>query len=78
MQIVGAEGLTATAAWPAAELYQGEILIHKGTVSVPVRIEQTGTVSGDPKIGVVYQVCTDTVCLMPTTLVLPVQISGGT
>ncbi len=77
VQVVGAQGLTATAAWPAGELYQGEIRVHKGTVSVPLRIEQTGSVSGEPQLGIVYQVCTDKVCLMPTTAVLPVQIAAG-
>ena len=74
MQVVGAEGLVARADYAEGELYEGEIRIHRGTVTVPVRLERTGAISGEPKLAVTYQVCTDRVCLAPTTETLPVTI----
>jgi uncharacterized protein YyaL (SSP411 family) len=74
VQIVGADGLVARADYAEGELYEGEIRIHRGTVTVPVHLERTGAVSGEPKLAVTYQVCTDRVCLAPTTETLPVEI----
>jgi hypothetical protein len=72
--IVGAEGLVARPDYAEGELYEGQIRIHRGTVTVPVHLERTGEVTGEPKLAVTYQVCTDRVCLAPTTETLPVEI----
>ncbi len=48
--------------------------IHRGTVTLPVRIEQVGRVSRKPQLVLVYQVCTDRACLAPTRTILPVEI----
>jgi uncharacterized protein YyaL (SSP411 family) len=74
VRVVGAEGVTAHPEYPPGELYHGEIRIHQGTVTLPVRLERTDRVTGTPKLAVSYQVCTDRVCLAPTTEVLPVEI----
>ena len=52
IQLVGAEGLAVQPEYPAGELYRNEIRIHKGTVTLTVRIEKTGAVSGEPKLAV--------------------------
>jgi uncharacterized protein YyaL (SSP411 family) len=74
VRVVGAEGVTVRPEYPVGELYHGEIRIHQGSVTLPVRLERTGAVTGTPKLSVSYQVCTDRVCLAPTTEVLPVEI----
>ena len=77
VQLVGVEGLVLYPEYPAGDLYRGEIRIHRGEVTLPLRIEQTGPAVGDPRLVVTYQVCTDRLCLAPTTLVLPVEIVVG-
>jgi len=39
-----------------------------------VTIRQVGPVSGTPKLQVIYQACTDRLCLVPTTIELDVEI----
>ena len=75
IQVTGGRGIVAVPAYPAGELFQGEIRVHHGTVRIPVTIRQVGEVTGTPRLQVIYQVCTDRVCLMPTTTELDVQIS---
>jgi hypothetical protein len=74
VMLVGADGLVAHADYPEGELYEGEIRVHRGEVTVPVQLERTGAVTGEPRLAVTYQVCTDRVCLAPTTETLPVTI----
>ncbi len=74
IQITGGQGLEALPVYPAGELYQDEIRVHHGTVTVPVTIRQVGPVSGTPKLQVIYQACTDRLCLVPTTIELDVEI----
>ena len=74
LQLVGAEGLSLHPEYPRGELFRGEIRIHGGELTVPVRVEQTGPVDGTPSIALTYQVCTDRLCLAPTTTVLPIEI----
>ncbi len=74
IQITGGQGLVARPAYPAGEPYQDEIRVHHGTVTVPVVIRQVGTVTGTPKLQVIYQVCTDRLCLAPSTIELDVEI----
>jgi len=74
IQMTGGQGVVAVPAYPAGELFQGEIRVHHGTVRVPVTIRQVGPITGTPRLQVFYQVCTDRVCLMPSTTELDVQI----
>ncbi len=52
----------------------GEILVYKGTVSIPVVLERDGDHKGAPLLAVTYQACTDQACLAPATLELSVAI----
>ncbi len=74
VQLTSGQGLRLQPAYPAGELYQDEIRVHHGTLRLPVTIHQVGPVSGTPRLQLVYQVCTDKVCLVPSTIELEVQI----
>jgi len=79
IQVTGGRGIVAVPAYPEGELFQGEISVHHGTVRIPVTIRQVGPVTGTPRLQIIYQVCTDRVCLMPTTTELALRIDtvGG-
>ncbi|MHC4416788.1 MAG: DUF255 domain-containing protein [Planctomycetota bacterium] len=74
VKVVGSGGVTVRPDYQAGELYRGEIRVLRGTVTLPVSIEGAGAVTGEPKLAVTYQVCTDRVCLAPTTEILPIEI----
>ena len=74
VNVVGGEGIVAHADYPIGELYQDEIRVHTGRFILPVRIERIGEVTGEPRIEVRWQTCTDTVCLAPETKVLDVRV----
>jgi uncharacterized protein YyaL (SSP411 family) len=74
VRLVGAEGVAVRPDYPPGESYLGEIRIHRGTVTLPVHVERTGAVTGDPTLTVTYQVCTDRVCLAPSTESLALEI----
>ena len=72
-------GFEADVNYPAGEPYRGplgdnEIRVHTGRVTLPIRIKQTGEVQGQPKLLIVYQVCTDRVCLAPASIILPITL----
>jgi hypothetical protein len=56
------------------ELYQGEIRVHRGIVTLPVTLRRSGPGEGPAKLALVYQPCTDRACLAPATTILPVEI----
>jgi len=68
------EGLTLQPAYPPGEFYQDEIRVHHGTVTLPVTLLQDGPVRGTPRLQLFYQVCTDRVCLAPSSIELNVRI----
>ena len=79
LRLVG-QGLELKAAYPAGEPFRAEfskdvIRVHEGTITVPVSLVQTGTVQGQPRVVLVYQVCTDQVCMQPQRVALPVKIA---
>jgi len=74
VRLTNGQGLTLQPAYPPGESYQDEIRVHHGTVSLPVTIRQVGPVQGTPRLQLVYQVCTDKVCLIPSTPELDVRI----
>ncbi len=76
VRLVGTDAITIEPAYPPGELYRDEILVHRGTVTVPLRIDQRGGLTGQPRLIVTYQVCTDQVCLAPTTEVVPVTFTA--
>ncbi|MCH8343454.1 MAG: DUF255 domain-containing protein [Planctomycetes bacterium] len=79
LRSVGGDGLEIHVDYPPGERYESalakdEMRIHRGTVTLPVRIEQVGRVSRKPQLMLVYQVCTDRACLAPTRTILPIEI----
>jgi hypothetical protein len=70
----GGQGLTIETRYPAGDLYQGEIRVHRGTVVLPVTLRRSAPGEGPAKLALVYQPCTDRACLPPATMVLPVEI----
>jgi DsbC/DsbD-like thiol-disulfide interchange protein len=78
--LVGAEGLELRVDYPAGEKFQGPeglMLVHHGTVKVPVTVERTGPVTGRPRVMLTYQVCTDKVCMEPKTEQVGIRIVVG-
>ncbi len=78
VRVIG-RGLEVEVNYPTGEPFRGplgdsELRVHSGQVTLPVRITQTGPVQGRPRLMVIYQVCTDKVCLAPTRSVLPITI----
>ena len=79
LRSVGGDGLEIHVDYPPGERYESALAkdkmrIHRGTVTLPVRIEQVGRVSGKPQLVLVYQVCTERACLAPTRTILPIEI----
>ncbi|MFB3137706.1 MAG: DUF255 domain-containing protein [Phycisphaerales bacterium] len=79
LRSVGGDGLEIHVDYPPGERYESalakdEMRIHRGTVTLPVRIEQVGRVSRKPQLVLVYQVCTDRACLAPTRTILAIEI----
>ncbi|MHC5114785.1 MAG: DUF255 domain-containing protein [Planctomycetota bacterium] len=77
IKLVGGAGLTARVEYPAGEEFAGPLgsmLVHHGVVRVPVEIASAGAVTGEPRLLVTYQVCTDQICLAPRTEVLAVRV----
>ncbi len=74
VRMLGGDGLEIELDYPEGELYRDEIRVHHGTVTLPVRITRIGEMTGEPKLTVTYQVCTDQLCLAPTTKAVPVTI----
>ena len=72
--LVGGHGLAADAEYPQGELYEGEIRVHRGSITVPVALRRTGPWDGQAKLAVVFQACSDRACLAPTTTTVPVEI----
>jgi hypothetical protein len=64
-------GGTVEIDWPAGELYRGEIRIHRGLVDVPIRVVRD-TPQSKVVLDVLWQACTDQVCLRPTQTQLTV------
>ncbi len=80
---VGAPGLALTIDYPQGEAFMTEmfpeaIFVHEGAVTIRVRLEQTGPVTGRPRLIVTYQACTDKVCLAPESKILDVKLSAAT
>ncbi len=76
--IVGAEGLTTRAEYPAGEAYGPDesLRVYRGTVTIPVTVEQTGDVMGAPRLIVTVQPCTDSECQAPIHRILDVRIES--
>jgi uncharacterized protein YyaL (SSP411 family) len=78
MRVVG-QGVALDALYPEGEAFKNELfdedlLVHTGEVTVPVSIRKTGDIPGRPRIVLTYQVCTNRACLKPARTLLPVTI----
>ena len=83
----GGTGIEVQVDWPPGELYEGplaqgrlaegEMRVHTGEIKLPVRVEQVGEITGQPRLMLTYQVCTDYACLAPTTETVGVELALG-
>jgi uncharacterized protein YyaL (SSP411 family) len=81
IQLVG-RGLALEAEYPEGEpfrnkLFEDDLLVHTGAVTIPLTVRQAAPWQGRPKLVLSYQVCTDQVCLQPVRTLLPVTIVQG-
>jgi uncharacterized protein YyaL (SSP411 family) len=67
------EGVVATAAYPPSENWR-DIGVHTGRIQIPVTFEKIGVVTGEPRITVRWQACTESECMQPRETVLPVRL----
>jgi uncharacterized protein len=70
----GGQGLALETQYPVGELYQGQIRVHRGSITLPVTLRRSGPGEGKAKLALVYQVCSDRACLAPATTTVPVEI----
>jgi uncharacterized protein YyaL (SSP411 family) len=75
--IVHGGGVQAYADYPAGEPYGDGLLVHKGTIEVPVVLELSGEWKGRPLVSVTYQACTETECLKAVVVELDVGVERG-
>ncbi|MCC6428181.1 MAG: DUF255 domain-containing protein [Phycisphaerales bacterium] len=72
--IVHGSGVAVYADYPAGEAYGDGLLVHRGTIELPVVLELSGEWKGRPLVGITYQACTETECLAPVTVELDVAV----
>jgi uncharacterized protein YyaL (SSP411 family) len=64
------------------EGFEAQLLVHTGSVTLPVTVRQTDAAAGRLQLLLTYQVCTDRACLEPARKALSVRIvrppEGGT
>lgn len=76
--IVHGKGIAAYADYPAGTDFgvpgAGTIKVYEGEVEVPIVLERTGDIAGNPLLCVTFQACTNTECLPPRTLEIDVAI----
>jgi len=73
------DGLEIEVAYPDGERFdgpEGAMLVHRGTVRIPVTIKRTGAITGKPRVMLTYQICNDRECLAPKTEPLAVTVVG--
>jgi uncharacterized protein YyaL (SSP411 family) len=78
----GGGGIEVHVNWPPGEVYEGplaegEMRVHYGEIKLPVLVERVGDISGEPRLMLTYQVCTDQACLAPTTEAVGVELVFG-
>ncbi|HLO41992.1 MAG TPA: thioredoxin domain-containing protein [Phycisphaerales bacterium] len=75
--IVHGSGVQAYADYPPGEPYGDGVLVHRGTIEVPVVLELSGDWKGRPLVSVTYQACTETECLRAVVVELDVGVERG-
>jgi len=78
VHVINGTGIDAYADYPDGEPYgeNDELRVHSGEVELRIAVERAGDWSGRPLLGVTYQACTETECMMPTTVELDVAIDA--
>lgn len=81
VHMIGGTGLAAYADYPTGtphgtshDLADDTFLAYESEFELRVAIEQTGPVTGHPRLAITYQACTDTECLLPRTVKLDLDI----
>lgn len=81
VHMIGGTGLAAYADYPTGtphgtshDLADDTFLAYESEFELRVAIEQTGPVTGHPRLAITYQACTDTECLLPRTVELDLDI----
>jgi hypothetical protein len=82
VRLAGVAGVDAEAMYPPGTPYAAAyapqpLSVHSGLVTVPLRLRRVGPVSGEGRIEVTFQACTDRACLAPQTVALPIVIEGN-
>ncbi|NNF44529.1 MAG: DUF255 domain-containing protein [Phycisphaerales bacterium] len=78
VEVVGT-GIEVEAVYPAGERYrgpEGDMIVHNDSVTIPVTVTRRGALAGPVELAVTYQVCTDTACLAPATVTVPVRLTA--
>lgn len=81
IDLVDGDGVRLIVDYPPGEEFRGAfaevpIRVHSGAVTIPLRFEKTGKITGHSRIVVTFQACTDKACQQPRTVALEVRIRG--
>jgi hypothetical protein len=74
---VAGEGIEAEVLYPPGEPWEVDpnVRVHQGSIAVPVRIMASGDgQQSTSRIILNYQVCSETECLAPQRVVIPLKI----
>ena len=64
LDVLAISGGDVTIDWPKGERYRDEIMIHQGTLDLPMRVSRERSDS-TVVLKVVWQACTESVCMRP-------------
>ncbi|MDY7107050.1 MAG: DUF255 domain-containing protein [Planctomycetota bacterium] len=80
VKLIDGAGLEFAVDYPPGEPIDGPVgraRVHHGVTTLPITLTRVGDITGRPAITVTCQACTDTACLEPQRVTLPVEIGGG-
>ncbi|HYE62565.1 MAG TPA: thioredoxin domain-containing protein [Phycisphaerales bacterium] len=72
--IINGTGISAFAGYPEGQPYHDGTKVYTGSFELQVALERTGEWTGQPLLGLLYQVCTETECLMPRNVELDIAL----
>jgi len=79
VRVVGGDGIRMAPAYPEGTAFDGPLgtmYVHEGEVTIPIRVERIGDITGAENVMLTYQACTAAACLPPQTRALPVEFVG--
>jgi uncharacterized protein YyaL (SSP411 family) len=76
IKLEGASGVSIEADYPEGELYRESIRVHARKVRIPVVLQRTGPMTGEPTLVVTWQACTDQVCHAPASARLALDVKA--